>query len=505
MPHEGRRDEYGDFQTPSVLTNQVCKLLADRAVTPASVIEPTCGIGNFLFAALDQFPTIRSALGIEVNNAYTERLITALSASPHADKVRILRDSCFRVDWDVLLRDLPDPVLAIGNPPWVTNAELGAMGSGNLPRKTNFQRYAGLEALTGKSNFDISEWILITLIEVLRNRKATIAMVCKTAVARKVLLRAWKNGIGVSGAEIHIIDAAEMFGASVGACVLICTVSSSQCAADCEIYELGNRCATKTIGYRDGMLLADVAAYNRWGHLRGGKAYKWRSGIKHDCSRIMELRRDPNGYRNGHGELLDLEQEYVYPMLKSSEVANGRTAEPSRWMLVTQRNIRDDTSTIRVQAPETWKYLQRHGDELDRRGSTIYKKRPRFAMFGVGEYSFSPWKVAVSGFYPTLHFAVVGNLAEKPIVLDDTCYFVACRTQEEAEFLASLLNSPVARGFFSAFLFVDAKRPVTGDMLGNLDLFALARELGSEGTMEQLWKEKGVEHVGVQPDLFASQ
>ena len=77
-------------------------------------------------------------------------------------------------------------ILVIGNPPWVTNSDLGQLGSNNLPTKTNFQGLRGFDARTGKSNFDISEWILVRLIEALPPDGA-IAMLCKTMTARKVL------------------------------------------------------------------------------------------------------------------------------------------------------------------------------------------------------------------------------------------------------------------------------------------------------------------------------
>ncbi len=103
-------------------------------------------------------------------------------------------------------------------------------------------------------------------------------------------------------------------------------------------------------------------------------------------------------------------------------------------------------------------------------------------MFGVGDYAFAPWKVAISGFYKDLQFTVVGPHAGKPVVLDDTCYFVPCRSEEEARYVASLLNSVPAREFYSATIFWDAKRPVTIETLERLDLSALAIELGSLAT-----------------------
>jgi hypothetical protein len=79
-------------------------------------------------------------------------------------------------------------LLVLGNFPWVTNSQQGTIGSDNLPKKNNFQSHIGLDALTGKSNFDISEWMLIHAMQWLQNRDATLAMLCKTSVARKLLI-----------------------------------------------------------------------------------------------------------------------------------------------------------------------------------------------------------------------------------------------------------------------------------------------------------------------------
>jgi hypothetical protein len=495
--------EFGDFQTPGPLARQVCKLLSDRGIAPGSVVEPTCGVGNFLFAVLDQFPMAARGLGVEINAAHVDRLAAALRTRPGANKVRVICQSVFDTDWAALLRDLPEPILVIGNPPWVTNSQLGARGGTNLPTKTNFQNHTGLDALTGKSNFDISEWMLITLMERLEGRRATVAMLCKTTIARKVFAHACQSAISLVDAEIRAIDAPTLFDAAVDACLLVCSLAPAHHNHDCRIYRhLGDEEPARVISYHADRLIADVAAYTRWKHLEGEEVYKWRSGVKHDCSRVMVLRKEGERYRNGLGELVDLEDDYLYPMLKSSELAHGCTREPSRWMLLTQKAVGDDTTFIRVQAPRTWQYLQEHSGALDRRASSIYRNRPRFAVFGVGDYSFSPWKVAISGFYKKLQFATVGSLMGKPIVLDDTGYFVACQDEEEACFLASLLNSEAAREFFSAFIFWDAKRPITVESLRRLDLSALARELRAERTMSRFLARAKSERLSRPPGLF---
>ena len=164
-------------------------------------------------------------------------------------------------------------------------------------------------------------------------------------------------------------------------------------------------------------------------------------------------------------------------MLKSSELVKPHPT-PSRYMLVTQRLVGEDTPRIAREAPRTWDYLQSHADRLDARASSIYRNRPRFSVFGVGPYSFAPWKVAISGFYKRLDFRCVGPIEDKPVVLDDTCYFLPCRTEHDARLLAELLNSKAARGFFRSFIFWDAKRPITAQLLAGLDLGILSEEVG---------------------------
>jgi hypothetical protein len=313
-----------------------------------------------------------------------------------------------------------------------------------------------------------------------------MAMLCKTSVARKVLAHAWKGNLPLGRSRVHLIDAKEAFDASVDACLLICdTTMSERQDQICQVYKgISEDAYQTTFGYRNNQLIANIEYYERWKHLEDGKTYRWRSGIKHDCSKIMELRKERHGFSNKLGELFDLEAVYVYPMLKSSDIARKETPQPLRWMLVTQRNVGEDTATIRYIAPKTWSYLTSHREFFDRRKSSVYRGRPRFSIFGVGEYTFAPWKIAVSGLYKKLHFAVVGPYAGMPVVLDDTCYFIPCQSEEEAQYLSGLLNSEVAEEFLRSFIFWDAKRPITISVLERLSLMALARELGAEDIME---------------------
>ena len=61
-------------------------------------------------------------------------------------------------------------------------------------------------------------------------------------------------------------------------------------------------------------------------------------------------------------------------------------------------------------------------------------------------------------------------------MLDDTGYFLACRSPEQAALAASVLNSPGAVGLLRALAFPGAKRPVTKAALQRVDLAALFRQ-----------------------------
>ncbi len=385
------------------------------------------------------------------------------------------------------MEDLPSPILVIGNPPWVTNAHVSSLNGSNVPDKTNFQGHNGFDAITGKANFDISEWMLIKLTEALNGRQAVLAMLVKTVVARKLLHHCWKKGCSLAEATIFNIDAAAHFNAAVDASLLILKFGPAQACMRASVYGQMNKAIgpTATIGLADGMIVANLDAYERTRHLCGDSRLKWRSGIKHDCSKVMELRFDRNQLKNGFGEIVDLEDDYLFPMLKTSEVAGGDAASCKRRMIVPQRRIGDSTSEIADRAPRTWAYLQSHREQLSRRGSSIYLNKPEFSIFGVGEYSFAPWKIAISGMYKSLNFMKVGSRDGKPIVLDDTTNFMPCQSEAGASLLLSMLTSEPARTFFSAFVFWDAKRPITVELLCRLNLHALASQLNMSYEFEQ--------------------
>ena len=150
-----------------------------------------------------------------------------------------------------------------------------------------------------------------------------------------------------------------------------------------------------------------------------------------------------------------------------------------------------------TQLPRTFHYLHSHRREFDARKSSIYRQRDRFAVFGIGPYTFAPWKVAICGLYKRLTFAVFGPVEGRPVVFDDTVYSLAFETERAStSCVQRLLESDAAIRFFNARIFWDAKRPITADLLRQLDLAAVAREVGCQDEFERLFQADGEETLG---------
>jgi hypothetical protein len=411
--------------------------------------------------------------GVEINPDYARTAKSTISDS----RVRIFEGDFFQLDWSVVLEQSKGPWLIIGNPPWITSSALSVLSSTNMPEKENRQKFSGVEAITGKSNFDISEWMLLRYMEWLKGKEFAIAVLCKVTVARKLLAFAWASGIDLVESRIYHIDAELHFDVSVDACLFIIRSGGGIFSHECALYKnLDAEHPSNIISFIDGKIIKNPSDFRRGRHLLGTDSnYQWRSGIKHDCARVMELNVTEHGYLNGFDEAVDIEDDFLYPMMKSSDLTSPR--RKIRKMVVPQHFPGEDVSHIATVAPKTWEYLNKHRDLLRKRGSSIYKNKGDFAIFGVGPYSFAPWKVAISGFYKNLTFTKVGPVDGRPVVFDDTVYFVPCYSDDEAAFVSKLLSSGVTNRLLESMVHWEAKRPITADLLRQIDLAHVAAEL----------------------------
>ena len=481
--------EWGDFQTPPSLAATVCAWLQSHNIAPRVVIEPTFGLGNFLTAALNAFPGAELFYGVEIQACYEwhfkmslwER---ALSGSIPVRPIQLFHDSIFTHQWSPkVLRG--DELLILGNPPWVTSAELGVLESENLPAKYNRDALLGLDALTGKSNFDLNEAVLLRLMETFGARRGTLALLCKNSVVKNWVERLPRLSYSVHDVQALEIDAQKEFGAAVSASLLFARFGEHKRTFSCRSARLAEpEKVVRRFGWHGQKFVTDLDIYNRSADLDGVCPLVWRQGIKHDCAAVMELTPCGEAFVNGLGESVDVEREHVFPLLKSSDLRGAVAGEPRKWVVIPQRILGQPTSGLQQQAPRLWAYLNRHRAVLDARKSSIYRGKPAFSIFGVGPYSFAPFKVAVSGLYKVPRFTLIEPIEDQSVVLDDTCYFLGFDEPQPAQLAAFLLSSTPTLELLSALTFSDAKRPFTKELLMRLDLNAIRRRLSAQSFVD---------------------
>ena len=461
-------DQFGDFQTNDQLANKIVSKLKNICVSPKTIIEPTCGQGNFIYAALTIYPDA-TVHGLEIQKEYINVLEKRFQFSPRF----ILHEAnYFDFDWQNLISRMQSPIWVIGNPPWVTNTFLSKLESKNLPKKSPQADVTGYDSQTGKSNFDISESMIRDWLEWGEKTRGVVCAICKKSVARKVLQWWWKKPDKiVPKSQIYEIDAKLEFNASVVACVLICDFSVKDAKRICQTYKnFENNSAPSVFGFIDNKIVANVQNYNSRRNLLGSCRPKWRSGIKHDAGKVLELKCERGGYVNRLLEFIELESDFIFPLVKGSDLNKGDPFARKKAMIVTQTFIGEKTERIKEKAPKTWKYLTSHLELFKKRKSVIYKKGDDFSIFGIGDYTFAPWKIAIGALYKTLDFRLIGPVNGRPVVFDDTVYFMGFDNKLDAELALAKLRMTAVREFLDSMIFWDDMRPVKTEILNSLDL-----------------------------------
>jgi len=143
---DSSRREYGDYQTPLALTDKICAYLVNNDISPTVLIEPTFGKGSFLISGIKYFSNLESIYGVEIYEPYVwfskfRILQFALKNREfNKPKIRLYNQDVYEFDFQRIADSAQNNLAIVGNPPWMTNAELGSLNSGNLPQKKNLKK-----------------------------------------------------------------------------------------------------------------------------------------------------------------------------------------------------------------------------------------------------------------------------------------------------------------------------------------------------------------------------
>ena len=221
----------------------------------------------------------------------------------------------------------------------------------------------------------------------------------------------------------------------------------------------------------------------------------------------MELSLNDSMYSNGLKEIVDIDDGTVFPLLKSSDIGKGMKGV-RKYLVLPQTNISENTSALKRKAPKTYSYLLSHAAYLDGRKSIIYRNKPRFSVFGLGDYSFAPYKVVISSLYPDLVFSLVEPIAGKPVMVDDTCYLLGFEKIEYAKLTLFILQSKLLKRFIRNICFMDSKRVVNRELLMRINLYQLAKTVDYseiDVSQELICEYQNWLYMQTVPNLFSYQ
>lgn len=455
---EPNENELADYQTPAYLTDMICEYLKNNLkISPEVIIEPTCGIGNFIKSISRTFPK-KQIYGIDIDQTKLNKID---SSNPN---IRLFNENVFNFNFKNISKN--KSILIIGNPPGIINTEL-KINSKIIQTNSNFKKLRKMDTMMRNSNFDISEYIILRLIDEFKDSNATIAFLCKTTISRNIFIELIKNNIKYSFVKQLNFNSSKIFKIDNNTCLFIIQFGGPSLAdKTCEVSNFSE--PTKILhkfGFISDKFYSNIKDIPQ---IDGKCQMEWRQGVKHDCAKIMELNHENNQYINKNNENVSIEDTLIYPLLKSSQLKKPIVKETSRKIIITQKKIKQNTDYIKTEAPKTWKYLNENKEFFDKRKSSIYKNTPNFSIFGIGDYSFKKYKVAISGFCKNPMFSLV--YSDKIMMLDDACYFLSFDNYDEAYITMLILNSQLVKKFLKNIAFLDSKRPFAKKILKRIDI-----------------------------------
>jgi hypothetical protein len=201
-------------------------------------------------------------------------------------------------------------------------------------------------------------------------------------------------------------------------------------------------------------------------HPRIGDRYRLSMGIKTSANDIFFIqsarRTEPRlvaAVTQG-GASINLEDELVYPLVRGRHVRawsfdHSYVLVPHRapdWRPVPE-------SLARTKFPEMYDHVSRrqHKHLLEGRDDYRADAGPFYMIFRLSRRKVESWKVAYAEVGKQLEACVIPSkledavLGHKYVMLDHSAYFIASRSEREAQYLTAMLNSSPIRAFSYGF------------------------------------------------------
>ncbi len=494
ISHEMRL-QLGEYYTPRGVAEMAVKELNINDYETDTFLDPGCGSGIFLSTCVNKK---REALeddlspetlvdvitdtvfGVDLNPVAVKsaKLSYLLSLLPIleedsvdrlelpvflADSLRLTRDD--QIQFGDEVHDLSIDHL-VGNPPWITWGNLSEQVKdawrAKYVKQLDLLPHHGVEARLGHANDDISVPFIWVCIYHYLDEDGDASFVLKRDImkgpAGRLLRTQRVNSRPTAVRHVHDFNRLRPFGDDVGVHSAIYTLNADSkpkfpISVDSWKKSRGKPSFTTVDAMRDtleheetGMIPVDEDdqssswiredAENR---ALGECEHDIRHGVKDDATDVYSIDRSQLG---------ELEPDFVYPYIKSRHVVKYGLFGHTLHLVPIKKANEDNETELQNNCPKTYQYLESNRQALEDRSSSWLDEGTFYNVFGLGEYTWSDYKIVWCrlGFKP--HFAVIStvedeDLGEKMVVPGDHFMFISTDNEYEAHFLCGLLNSSI--------------------------------------------------------------
>jgi hypothetical protein len=459
--------------------------IADAWIDGATVLDPTCGEGQFLLSLIDaaihkghsvQKLPLKNLFGIERHQkhlqSFLERCKTYFGVDfPNSN----LQCSDLLLDRPSLQADV-----LIGNPPWQNFADLPGQYKERI--KPLFLQYELVrnkrEVLLGSSRIDIAALIIVkAIVEHLNSNGSAFFFIPLSLLlnegAHSGFRRFTAKGVSFGLREFFDFDGIEVFPGVATRYGVAHFKRDMQTEYPVPYYYLDDSrwkhlWATPTFENfgplsifenQDSIteILDSRISMPSDARPRQGVNTCGANGtlIFTDCHKIDQSLSEATSKDFGG---VVLPSRFLYPLLEK-EVFLNSTAAPSRYVLLPydERTGKPLPFSQLKEYPEVWNYLRRAAPVLkSRKGKLIGTWIQRglwWASLGVGSYCFAPYKVAwmaygESHFEPRIFQAFNGKHWQGNQALHA---FIPCKSREQAEEILKVLSRPQVNSYLQSF------------------------------------------------------
>lgn len=560
------RHANGEYYTPG----WVADLTLDRAGFSGReggrVLDPSCGSGVFLVHALHRLKnrgpeSLDNIFGFDNNPlaVLTARVNMLAALGQQARRTRRVPNVFLR---DCILDDtapLPQRTFdfVVGNPPWVLWDNLSESyreQTAELWKRYGLFNLPGTQARLGGGKKDLAMLFTYAAADKHLAPGGRMAFVINQAILQSVRAGAGfrRFKIGDTGDDLQVthfddLTSLQLFDASARPGIIVMQkgrptsypipyIVWSRAANASELLQTHKFARPVEPARRDSPWeIVDTAAaahttvtqaYTaRTGAYTGGaNAVFWIEVLSVDgrTARIRNI--SDAGKRALPQKERTIESDLIYPLLRWRDVARWRAAPRQHILLVQDPASRKPVPEMLLQSdlPRTHAYLKEFEETLLGRKSKMIRDLMRraafYAMFGIGPYTLSPWKVVWKRMVKQFTAAVVGSAGigsaavgsasaggargegaadgsaagrsaaasgaaggssdvgggVRPIIPQETLTFIPCATESEAHYLCAILNSPQTTERARRFAVPGGKSFGTAGMLQHIPIQGFA-------------------------------